>query len=234
MTAYIQSAPEIEQILNKKNTRSHHNTLLRNGNLSTPLRLSKEKYIIYNTCPFDSISFIISMAYIDHPQYKQYIDSCNNHLLKFCKDLAINGSSKITYKNLLELHQTIFEEVDGVTGVKIIDGKCNITHIITNFLRTAPSAIHQRTCSYVDCTILKKDLNSATIVLDKILVFDFINLNQAIKTYTQPKYKNCTELLCYGTTAVLQHLIFETDVFAEDKLFLLKDFPLELSFDNKR
>lgn len=100
ITAYMLPTPEIGQILNKKNTRSNLTILLRNGNVMTPVHLSKSKYILCNTCPFDSICFFIVMAYIDHPQYKSYIDTSNNCLLKLCKNLALNGSSVITYKNV--------------------------------------------------------------------------------------------------------------------------------------
>lgn len=91
------------------------------------------------------------MAYIDHPQYKSYIDTSNNCLLRLCKHLALNGSSVMTYKQRLQIHQTIFKEVDSIADVKIIDGRCNVLFIITQLLRTEPSAIHKLICSNEKC-----------------------------------------------------------------------------------
>jgi len=87
--------PEIEHILTQKTTRSNLNSLLINRNITTPLKISKQRYLLHNTCPFDSITVIITMAYIDNNQYKQFINTEQNELLQFCIDLAIHGSSKI-------------------------------------------------------------------------------------------------------------------------------------------
>jgi len=58
--------PEIERILNTPLTRSTLDNLLINGNLTTPVRISKSKYLVQNTCPFDSVESIIVMAYTDN------------------------------------------------------------------------------------------------------------------------------------------------------------------------
>lgn len=46
----------------KQNTRSNLNSLLLNGNMSTLLKINKNKFLIYNTCPFNSVAVIIAMA----------------------------------------------------------------------------------------------------------------------------------------------------------------------------
>lgn len=55
------STPEIEMILNKKTT-SQSNTLLLNGNMTTCLIVSSNGYIVHNTCPFDAIAAVITIA----------------------------------------------------------------------------------------------------------------------------------------------------------------------------
>lgn len=74
--------PEIDMILNKK-TRSQSNTLFLNGNMTICLRVSNKIYIIHNTCPFDSVAAVITMAYIDYPQYRDFVDCNKNIFLKF-------------------------------------------------------------------------------------------------------------------------------------------------------
>lgn len=82
----MEPVPEIEHLLTKKLMRSNLNNMLLNGNITTPLQISKQKYLIFNTCPFDSIAVIISMAYIANTRYKGFIESKENDLLQFCKD----------------------------------------------------------------------------------------------------------------------------------------------------
>jgi len=68
MTKYMRLTPEIEMILNKR-TRSQSNSLLLNDNMTTCLRVSNKIYIVHNTCLFDALAAVITMAYIDYPLY---------------------------------------------------------------------------------------------------------------------------------------------------------------------
>ncbi|KAL4104409.1 hypothetical protein QTP88_019710 [Uroleucon formosanum] len=143
MTTYMDVVPEIEHKLTQKTTRSNLNSLLINGNNTTPLKISKQRYLLHNTCPFDSIAVIITMAYIDNNQYKQFINTEKNELLQLCKDLAIHGSSKIMYLKRLHILKNFFDESDGITNVKLIDARCKITYIISKLLKDVPSAIEE-------------------------------------------------------------------------------------------
>lgn len=78
---YMDPNPDIERFLNKKSTRSNLNSLLINGNIGTPLRIAKNKYLVLNTCPMDAVVAIIAMAYIDFQSYRNFIDSSENHML---------------------------------------------------------------------------------------------------------------------------------------------------------
>jgi len=77
MTKYMGPTPEIEMILNKK-TRSQSNSLLLNGNMTTCLRVSNKRYMVHNTCPFDAVGAVITMANIDYPLYRDFVDSNRN------------------------------------------------------------------------------------------------------------------------------------------------------------
>ncbi|CAI6370090.1 unnamed protein product [Macrosiphum euphorbiae] len=96
-TKYMDPTPEIERLLNKS-LRSKNQTLLINGNMKTPIRVNKKRYLVSNTCAFDSVCILIAMAYTDSKDYQEFINKSHNELLTFCKDLAINGPSSIIYK----------------------------------------------------------------------------------------------------------------------------------------
>jgi len=87
-TKYMESTPEIEKIVSNRSTRSSKNNFLVNGNMTTPITMKKKRYLVHNTCPFDSISVLIAMAYIDMPSYKNFININSNIFLKFCQKLA--------------------------------------------------------------------------------------------------------------------------------------------------
>lgn len=56
LTKYMDPVPEIDRILLNRKTRSSKNNLLKNSNIQTPLTISKKRFLLQNTCPFDSIT----------------------------------------------------------------------------------------------------------------------------------------------------------------------------------
>lgn len=128
---FMNAFPGIERIWNNRKLRSNLNTFLVNGNKCTPIKILKNRFIIQNTCAFDSIAIIIVMAYYDNLSYKKYIDACENDLSNFCKNLAINGPSKEIYKLRATILKSIFEVSMGITGVSIIYATCNVSYIVS-------------------------------------------------------------------------------------------------------
>jgi len=129
----MESTPEIDKIVENRSTRSSINNFLINGNMNTPITLKTKRYLVHNTCPFDSISVLIAMAYIDVPSYKSFIDIKSNIFLKFYQKLATKPCSPNIYKERLTLLQDVFTEDTGITDVKLIDARCNVNYMITSF-----------------------------------------------------------------------------------------------------
>jgi len=115
---YMQANKEIEKLLNKRSMRSNLNCVIKNGNDSSVIQYKKHRYLVNNTCAFDSVAIIIAKAYSDNTNYKTFIDSINHQFLNFCKSLAISGSLKLLYKDRLMILQFIFKENCGVSGIK--------------------------------------------------------------------------------------------------------------------
>lgn len=156
-TKYMNAMPEIDQLLSSKHLRSNLNSLILNGNTTTPVRLGKEKYIVYNTCAFDSVVVILSMAYIDIPSYKYFVDGNANELLTFSKQLAIKSSCRSMYNTRVSIIRQIFHEDEGIINLKVIDARCNVSFIIINLMKNAPSSIEDIVCSKMDCTYTKNN-----------------------------------------------------------------------------
>jgi len=236
ITKYMECTPEIEKILNKKNTRSHLNTLLLNGNTTSCLRVSRKRYMVHNTCAFDSVAVMISMAYLDHCQYQQFIDSVNNDFLMFCKILAMKGTSKSTYIERLFLLKNIFPEIDGITDVKLIDARCNVLHLITKLMNNAPSATENKLCSNDKCKNNNITKYSATIILRHIDGFG--NLEKSLDDYTAPITTDCTSNLCNGKVTTERtlndHLFIETDIYTNNEKFPLTGFQQRCTVKDSR
>lgn len=110
--------------------RSHLNTLLLNGYISSTCHYKKTTYIISNTCAFDAVIVGTVVAYNDLPTYKAILDHTNNELLMMVNMIALYGRSKDIYIARLKLLLTSFE-VEGIPAVKYINATCNVTKIVT-------------------------------------------------------------------------------------------------------
>ncbi|KAL5233861.1 hypothetical protein ACI65C_001271 [Semiaphis heraclei] len=233
-TKYMESTPEIEKIMSNRSTRSSKNNFLVNGNMTTPITMKKKRYLVHNTCPFDSVSVLIAMAYIDITSYKNFIDINSNVFLTFCKKLATKPCSANIYKERLTLLQHVFLEDTGITDVKLIDARCNVSYIITSFLKSAPSAVEKRQC--FSCTTAKT-IPSPTIILNS-KNSNLYDLESSLREYSEEKKNKCTELNCSGfltlTRILGNHLFIETDLIDEHNKYSLADLQYSLIIDNIR
>lgn len=168
------------------------------------------------------------------PSYKNVIDINLNIFLKFCQKLATKPCSTNIYKERLTLLQNVFLEDTGVTDVKLIDARCNVSYIITSFLKSAPSAVEKRQC--FNCTTAKTT-PSPTIILNS-KNSNLYNLESSLREYTEEKKNKCTELNCEGFLTITRilgnHLFIETDFVDEQNEYSLTDLQYNLTIDNIR
>lgn len=80
-------------------------------------------------------------------------------------NLALFGSSVNSYKERLALLRNIFEESESTLNLKIIDAWCNVTFIVSQLLKNAPSAIETVQCSNKKCNNSHNEIYSPTIIL---------------------------------------------------------------------
>jgi len=146
-TKYIKPCQDIDRILNSSRMRSHKKTLLLNGNISNQCKIKKDIYMVTNTCAFDTIAVAIAVAYNDNNSYKHYINESENLLLKFSKDLAIQGPNKIIYRRRVDLLLMHFDKSEIYPKVITINSECNVTKIIQSYLNDEPSAIEYVSCN---------------------------------------------------------------------------------------
>ncbi|KAF0717499.1 ATP-dependent DNA helicase, partial [Aphis craccivora] len=136
-TKYMDSCPEIDRILNSSRMRSHLNTLMLNGNISSTCHYKKTAYIVSNTCSFDAVIVGIVVAFNDYPTYQTILDNTDNDFLMMGNMMALYGRSKDIYIARLKLLLTCFKVEGDIPTVKYINATCNVTKIIYSFLNTA-------------------------------------------------------------------------------------------------
>lgn len=227
----MSSNPEIERTLSNTSTRSSLDTLLINGNTCTPIRYNKNKYLLHNTCPSDSVSSILVMAYIDITSYKDFINKSKNSMLQFCKELAHHKTSKKTYTDRFVLLKGVFNEDMNVTNIKLINTECNVSFIVTQLIKDVPSAEEHITCSNNQCKNASKSHSCPTIIM-RFEGNGFNLLQQSLIHYIKENTYKCQEELCSGIMNSFRilgyNLFIETDIFAENQQFKLDDFPVNI------
>jgi len=148
---------------------------------------------VNNTCAYKSVAVIISKPYIDHPKYKTFIDSVNHQFLNFCTTLAINGSSKLSYKDRLKIHENC-----GVSGINIIDTECNVTFIISELLKEFSSAYKYFTCYNKNCKSPKEQQILCTITLQNQELIEIKYLKTSMVRYVEVRNYLCQSPSCHG------------------------------------
>lgn len=227
---YMQPIPEIERVLNNRSLRSKHDSLLLNGNLKTPLRINKTRYLIHNTCPFDSVVIIVAIAYIESDSYKEFVKEQKNVFLEFCKNLAMGVPHFDVYKERLNILKEIFEEEQGITEIRVINAQCNVLFVCTSLLKNVPSTIEFINCQNIPACAVKQYV-CPTIILR--LSNGFESLENDLKNYSQEKFVECNECknLALRKKEFGQHLIIETDYYSEKQSYTLSEFPTEVNVD---
>lgn len=164
------------------------------------------------------------------------VDGNDNELLTFSKKLAIQGSCRSLYNDRVSIMRKIFQEDEGITNLKVIDARCNVSFIIINFLKTAPSSIEDIMCSKTDCTYTKKINYSPTIILR--LRHEFSTLQNAMNQYVDKTYYKCPDKNCDGLITSLRylqnHIFIEADIIADEQQFSLHDFPVEICVNSEK
>jgi len=169
--------------------------------MKTSVSLSKKTFFVQNTCPFDAVSVLIAMAYTGIVSYKQFIDTIKNDFLTFCKNLAQEGPTLNSYKNRVVLLRKIFKTDASIKDTNLIDARCNVTLMITGYLRNAPSSILTKTC--INNCHTSKVIHDPLISLK--LTGKFQNLEEDIKACIAEKPMNCSN--CNGTKTTCNNIV---------------------------
>jgi hypothetical protein len=231
-TKYMGSKKDIERILYTVKTRSTLNSLLINGNLATPIIVSKKRYLVQNTCPFDALSVLVVTAYTDILNYQHFVDTSNNCFLQFCKTLALKGTSRSIYKQKVTLLSKIFDVDSGVTDINLINAKCNVNYLISKYLIDVPSAYETK--NYSNCTT-NKQFHNATIILN--ITNGFKTIEDGLYKYLNSISSDCSECftgIMKTSRELNSHLFIETDAYSEFNSFALNEYPEEVNIHKNR
>lgn len=109
--------------------------MLENGNLCPSISEKNVKYVIQNTCGFDSIFYILASATI-HNLFRQVIESSSTKVYEFLKLFLKTDSSKSTYRKRAELLRDIEPFVsENVSGVIVINTVSNISYLCEQLVK---------------------------------------------------------------------------------------------------
>jgi len=180
----------------------------------------KKRYLVQNTCPFDTPSVLVATAYTDILSYQHFVDKSNNCFLNFCKTIAVKGTSRSIYKQRVIMLAKIFDVDSGVTD---INARCNVNYIITKYLIDEPSAHETKNC--LNCAI-KKIFQNATVIMK--IPNGFKTIEERLKNYVNCINSDCSDFtkgVMETSRELNSHLFIETDSYSEFTSYALNEYP---------
>ncbi|XP_025423855.1 uncharacterized protein LOC112693141 [Sipha flava] len=166
-----------------------------------------------------------------------------NPFIRLCKDVALHGSTSITYQqrgNLL-LESEFFKKSPVESGTSMLDANINIISLNNKLLSDIPSSIQT-----LECTICntKTVFHDATIILNELFNSSghLEDINKYLNKYiTEKKEKwcpNCKKISRNSIRVLQEHILLETDVFKyntinENKI-LVNDITSKLFIGKER
>lgn len=87
---------------------------------------------IFTSRAFDSVNTLNTILITDIKNYLKFITKTINIFLTMRINLVESGTSRVFYKQRLNILKNIFDGEIGPIGVVLINGTCNVTCIILN------------------------------------------------------------------------------------------------------
>jgi len=243
LSKYTSPCPDIRRVLNTSGLRSTSLSVIMNGNLLPHVKVNKKKMLIFNTCAFDSLLVAISVSYIDSKNYMLYIDDIkSNPFINLCKDVALHGSTSVTYEQRghLLVESELFKISQVEYGTSMLDANVNINALCNKLLSGIPSSIQTLICSI--CNLNTVFYNS-TIILNELSTNNgsVKEINTYLNKYIEKQElwcPNCKQISRSSIKVLQKHILLETDIHrnntSNENEILVKDIPSQLSVGDER
>ena len=225
--------------------------LLLNGNCFTePIIVNKRKYMLKNSCPFDSIIQILAALAIDDPDYLNYLEESSNETCGFILVFIDSGAVKHVYGQRCWLLKDFINPVTHTISscanasphrMRIIDVYSDVTEMWEFMMQNEPSLFPTRTYSYGNLEV--KEVHSLLLNHKLIEENGFQELQSAIISHTSDEEQTCIRDNCGHPVSIKfdvnAHVYIELDVRKSSDLqqsFKCKvtDFPNNISLHGEK
>lgn len=163
---YKESCQDIKRLLNKSGLRSTTQPLIINGNLCKPVKINKNKVIIYNTCPFDALLACVVVGYIEFNQYRECVNEVAKSYSFFnvCKEVANYRATDSIYEERGKILWEIFQQKNVIVdNIQSLHTECNVTYLSEKLLKIMPSVSEKHVCDSCNVT---KSFNNVLVILE--------------------------------------------------------------------
>ena len=214
--------------------------ILPNGGRCKNVRERSTITVLSNTCAFDSLLQLVSMAIITHEFYQPIINDVTSDIFTCAKTFIKNKIGAAVYKErarilrdspitVKEIKQYKRQSDKLMYNIVKVNAECNISDLAHSLFSKTPSYEIKYTC-----TICKsRQINTyieAHIDLPILKVSGIKNLRDALKLPPTKEKGCCNERLsinvCYGS-----HLLINTDIGISNEV-CLHDIPKRLKVDS--
>lgn len=205
-----QTEPYWKPNLNNTNLKSKANVIgiLKNGFISPKngVEILGKRFILNNTCAFDSIIQILSVSYADSKQYRHWVDEQKSSILlwKLVSSLVNYGTSGQSYKERVQILKERFEaKRNGKdNNTYLLSVECTVERMLKNLTDTCPSTIQFKKCPV--CNVVESTYKNHAI---RIMVSpnNILNMNALINKELFPTelfISQCKNNRCSGFVTI--------------------------------
>lgn len=204
---FLRPCPDIQHRHGRPKSITSVVPLLKNGLLLGPVKMTNKNVIVRNTCPFDSISQSMVVAYRDWASYQIYITSTRNRFFAFVELFDKSGCTVKVYKERAEIMNQMTKIVGGV-----LDCMMNVSNLVKHLFKDEPSY----TIDY-HCESCNKDDQVQAIVVEvdvKPFYNDGVRCLQKVLLDQVQQNKNCAVCRSGDVTSTLRmgnHIIIDVE-----------------------
>ncbi|CAI6366397.1 unnamed protein product [Macrosiphum euphorbiae] len=157
------------------------------------ITINNKRYIITNTCAFDSLIHILFTSYADSPNYLKFIEvNIEFKLFEFISYAKRNGFNLQTYKKRAMILIDVYKSLAEYSKSPIhLDCSCTTHFVINNLFCNYDSLIENKTCSNCKEVRTRKEKIIVVKLLNRDLSFFLDVLKNMYSVKTHEKCDNC-------------------------------------------
>lgn len=185
---YFKDCPEMKLINNLVDNKKNQVHLLKNGNSSGIVSFNKQVWIVYNTCPFDTIVQSLFSSTLENPGFREFVNKSKNPTLKFLVAFLNKGPTNEINKKRLAVLYDLYKDTEvsqnkngnSVALSRTISCQDNVNSLWSKLVAEEPSLFEYTECPNLNCNDHKTAVPVLSVNYNTIIRNGFNDLEKAL------------------------------------------------------